>query len=53
MKQSLSLLEQDIKEFETLEVILKTINEGDIGDLLIHTKMGLRSHFFMKQTLYF
>jgi hypothetical protein len=34
MKQSLSLSEQDIKEFETLEVIPKTIIEGTCGDLL-------------------
>ena len=44
MKQSLSLLEQDIKEFETLEVIPKTIIEGTCGDLL-KTKGTLRSLF--------
>jgi hypothetical protein len=34
MQQSLSLLEQDIKEFKTLEVIPKTTTKGDSGDLL-------------------
>jgi hypothetical protein len=45
MKQSLGLSEQDIKEFETLEEIPKTIIEGVCGDLLKNKSVSVRSGF--------